>query len=597
MAYTYELNIGSLATPIRGNGWLQVYPFTKGCSLVKSKVEDEVFARTTLNGRIKFSGDEATALLTLSAAVQEIGFRIKWKGTVIFTGLLGTRGEADEESLETWHVVEPDDDYTKIMTGKDRDINILGGDAVIKSANVEFQERPVLKFATSPYKADDIAIFTTTADFQDPIYAREELTVTDEIAALMIGKNGYYEVSSSGGNTVLGRSWNKAGIDKDLFLFDVAKCESTVNLLILLNDYVTFTPAACPNCSTDYTGYICGYDYVAGTGIHEYYMIQERFFLAGDTFTYTRLRKLNDVIIDMLADLDSDITTDSNSFLWGSSIFNHLLVGAISDMKLVTVINTKEESSNPASKELVTWQKLWDTLKQQPYGFYWYIESGVLRIRHISEIAKSSGTNPDLTNWQGVNWCTGKQRYVWDNTKHSRIVRQSNAANPDFFGVDVILSDTVGLSELKITQDYIYTDIAHIYTAPDDYPDNGIVLLACYVATGQPYDYECYVGAGVLTGLDIANWALANSTLDALSISGGDLEYPYTFKSGKVNGVTETLAEIKRRRITPIYAPFRTPDEVDFGELVTTENGDVEAVEIEIPLEAIEGGAKITCIY
>lgn len=597
MAYTYELNCGSLATPIRGSGWLQVYPFTKGCSLVKAKVDDEVFARTNLNGRIKFSGDEATALLTLSAAVQEIGFRIKWKGTVVFTGLLNTRGEADEESLETWHVVEPDDDYTKIMTGKDREINILGGDATIKSAKVDFQERPVLIFATSPYKADDIPIFTTLADLQDPIYAREELTVTDEIAALMIGKNGYYEISSSGGNTVLGRSWNKAGIDKDLFLFDMVMCENPNIAQYNYNDYATFTIANCANLSASYTGYIVGWDFSTTKNKYEYYMIQERFFQAGESFTYTRLRKLNDVIIDMLADLDGDITTDANSFLWGSSVFNHLLVGAISDMKLITVINTKEESSNPASKELVTWQKLWDALKQQPYGFYWYIESGVFRVKHISDIAKTTGSNPDLTNWHGVNWCAGKQRYAWDDTKHSRIVRQSEAANPDFFGVDIILSDTEGLSELKVTQDYIFTDIAHIYTAPDDYPDNGIVLLACYVATGQPYDYECYVDTGVLTGLDIVNQPLANSTLDAMSISGGDLEFPYTFKSGKVNGVTETLAEIKRRRITPIYAPFRTPDEVDFGELITVENGDVEAVEIEIPLEAIEGGAKITCVY
>ena len=355
MAYTYELNCGSLATPVRGSGWLQVFPFTQGCSLVKAKVEDEVFARTTLQGKLKFSGDEADALLILSDAVQEIGFRVKWKGTVIFTGLLNTRGEADEASREMWHEVETDDAYTKLLTGKDREINILGGNAVIKSAKVDFQERPILKFATSPYKADDVPIFTTQGDLQDPIYAREELTVTDEIAALMVGKNGYYEISSSGGNTVLGRSWNKAGIDRTLFVFDMVMCENPSLGLYTYNDYVTFTVANCANLSASYTGYIVGWDYSTPKGKYEYYMIQESFFQAGESFTYTRLRKLNDVIVDMLAELDADITTDANSFLFGSSVFNHLLVGAISDMKLVTVINVKEETSNPASKELLTW--------------------------------------------------------------------------------------------------------------------------------------------------------------------------------------------------------------------------------------------------
>jgi hypothetical protein len=237
-------------------------------------------------------------------------------------------------------------------------------------------------------------------------------------------------------------------------------------------------------------------------------------------------------------------------------------------------------------------------LGASPYNFGWYLEdvSGTptLRVRHISSMTKTAGSL-SLKNYKGKNWTEQATRYTWGGNYYSRIKRTVLAERIDFQGVDVVLSSVVGGEEQQVDLSALFTDLLHIYHTPSEYPDNGMVLVGA--EPGSDADYECPVNPGILSQELETNVLLALTTLDSESIASGDRPALFSFANATVNGSDETVVEEKRRQTVPIYAPLRTPDEVDFNSLVPCDIADIEPLEVSIPLDGTKGGARVVGVF
>jgi hypothetical protein len=601
MAYTYQVDFGA--------GWVTVVPVLGDAALKTTRDEAQFFARTTLDGQIKFTGVAADSLIALSATAQTAPFRILWDSVECYRGRLNLRTEADGLSSEFWCDVETVDGYETILKGADRPLNWLRNQEIY-TCDVDYVERDILTFDTTAWRSNDIPILTTWQDNEVDIYARIQKTVPNAVAALLagtpsgrLGVGGWYLVSAGATTSVIARSWQDAGYDKETFDKLLFVCESSISGQWALNATATFTSATCGNIvSGTLTGKICGLDYSTATG-WTYYMMREEMYKAA-TFRHTRMRRLDETITGLVGQLDATIAVDTDTYTDFDDWYE-LLCSAVSDVKLVlqqSDVNplsySKTETSNRATLEEITWEKLWDLLGSSPYNFGWYLEdvagTPTLRVRHISSMIKTTGSL-SLKAYKDENWTVRATRYTWGGNYYSRIKRSVLAERIDFQGVDVVLSDVVGGEEQQVDLSGLFTDLLHIYHNPSEYPDNGMVLVAATV--GSDADYECVNYPGVFSQEIETNEPLTISRLDDDSIASGDRPGRFSFTSAEVNGSTETVVEEKRRQVVPIYAPLRTPDEVDFGSLVPCDIADLEPLEVAIPLDGSKGGARFVGLF
>jgi hypothetical protein len=598
MSYVYQLDIGSLTNPVIGDGYVTVVPVIKDAMLIKSVDSKTLIARTLLDGRIKFTGGTAAALNTLALTAHTCPIQIMWDSTVIFVGRLNLREEADMVSLETYHTVEAVDGYETLMRGADKDINWLRNQAMY-TVDVDYVERDVLRFSPTSWRNNDVVILQTTQDNQFTYYARVEKTVPNAIASLLVGTGGWYLVSISGGNSLIARSWQDAGYDKETFDKFLFVCRSNISGQWVLNDIATFTSSNCANVFVgSFTGKIAGFD--ADSNGYYYYMMRDQIF-AQATFRHTRVRRLDETITNIMQQIDPTLMVDSQTYTDFDS-WCDLLVSAVSDMKLVleqspTNIYSffKTETSNRATKEEMSWNRLWSILGAHPFNFRWYLEdiSGTyyLRVRHISSFNKSVGSF-SLITYKGVNWSQNKTRYRYDAELISRYIRKITAERIDFQGVDVLLPDVPNGQELNVDLSGIYTDLLHLYHNPGEYPDTGMVLIAAQ--TGTAADYDCINDLGVISNDIETNEPLTLSRMDYETRSAGDRPARYHFNQATINGAVETVDEGKRRLTNEIYVPVRMPDEVDFNKIISADIGHIEPERLVIPLNELSGGAKIT---
>jgi len=108
--YTIELNIGSLATPTIGGGWLEVNPDMGDGKLILSRGLTDILERVKMGGSFKFISDEYTAIKTLKDAGNlDIDFRVKYNAVVQFTGKMPLYGEWSTDEKVVSLEVEPND--------------------------------------------------------------------------------------------------------------------------------------------------------------------------------------------------------------------------------------------------------------------------------------------------------------------------------------------------------------------------------------------------------------------------------------------------------------------------------------------------------
>jgi hypothetical protein len=358
----------------------------------------------------------------------------------------------------------------------------------------------------------------------------------------------------------------------------------------ILNEFYMTTPGNLP-------ARIIGRDFSASTGLYTFYgLLYLTSTDIGETpFSYSRYMRLDETIEFMAGELDTSVTFDAQSFaaLDGNPILANLLIGHTGDMILFDDAGTLTQPT-PAARIMLSWGQLWSVLGSSPFNFRWYIDdSNAFRMIHISDVLKTSGTF-NLTTYKSKNWTGDKTRYSWAGEDINRFVRSIQGRNIDFIGVDIIIPELEKGESMNVALTPFTMDVLDIRKNPDEYSNAGWVLVAANKDNG---DYVCRDGVATLSGLVMQNGELSIARLDDDSAASGDRPAEYSFNEAVINGSTVAVVEEKRRQVVPIYAPIRTPDEVDFNALVPCDVGDLEPVELTIPLDGTTGGATLVGIF
>lgn len=196
-----------------------------------------------------------------------------------------------------------------------------------------------------------------------------------------------------------------------------------------------------------------------------------------DYVIYNRARLITEAIKYIFSKIDSTITFDSSSFTWldDSTYHKYLLLFGASDF----VLENEIQKSNAATICNITWKKLYEYLSnERGLNLFWLITSDKkFRLKHISELTKSTDTSIDFRNYLGVNWTNKISIYDTSeiyNLEKLTVADPQNESYPDFQGVDIIFPDALfsNPKEQEITN--FYHSIIQCQIDPDSYPGDSI---------------------------------------------------------------------------------------------------------------------------
>lgn len=195
---------------------------------------------------------------------------------------------------------------------------------------------------------------------------------------------------------------------------------------------------------------------------------------------------------------------DGESLTYGSStttkMYANLLIANLTNF---IPADDDDQKSNRTSLTNVSLKTLHDYFES--LNFEWYLEdrSGTLYyiLRHKSD--KTLGTtNPDLTNYKGVNYLLKANIYDKDPAEYHKITTEVTAKGLDFTGNEIVFNQVYSTdSSLVITDNKIYTDLDDIATrradAYSEIDNNNLVLIAAQ-KDGSTKDYV-RAATGLLT--------------------------------------------------------------------------------------------------
>lgn len=473
--YTFQLDIGSVSTPVKGGGYVAVTPFFQDAGFRLIRENNNKYLRLESNGNLKFYDDDFTALRTLAVSQSQLDMRIYYDGDY-WQFLLNTNGLYDDDEKIVELDFESNDEYAKLIANVQTEINILSVSPIVEVTVNNYID--VLFFSLT--NISQSSAFYTLGSGQ-VIYARQQRRVRYPEYNTLVGTSGWTLITDYGDGTYLiARNWtyefsspSASDFNQLLDTYSVfdASLDYDINNELLIFDladntfkYQIFLSFAAP-----------------GT----YYFIKKSYFGA-DVITYTRGRLLTDVIEYIVGEMDSSILFDNDSFTYfdDNDDLANLIVMSLSDSVLASGV----EKSNPATVCNFTFEKLFNWLREK-VKIYYYLEylsgSYYFRIVHVSEISQTAGTGAnDLTTYQSINWTEHKNKYKINNeSKYYRKHRSGIYGLFDFYGFDIIIPDfEKSFPIIEFPDQDIFTDTSDIINFGDKYPGEStsqIQLLSC----------------------------------------------------------------------------------------------------------------------
>lgn len=539
MKYTFEINIGSVATPVEGGGWVEVQPLKVG-NMGKKEESYYLFFRDFISGDIQFYSDVDYALRTLVAGgCLEIGIRIKYLSVVAITGVLSLAVANNEtQGIGTYEVKTETDQYTTILQNYEEVANVLNLYKHDTFADMPFSD---LVFNLGAF-TDGFAgtVFWTNVTPAFTIYARRQLRVS-ESQANALDIDGWTELDSYVDNSkLMVRNWDHSG-----------------------------TPYNTPTGSDVYSGtYYAGpinyvkHSVVAGvpysyTKLYElgscwhinnftyfdnYIQTIERYF------TYSRTFRLDAAISYVVKNADSSIKFDQYSFelLYSNSNYRHILLSSVSDFILegqyvptsflIPVTKTLIEKSNSATVGDMSMKSIFDEYLTPVYKIFWYLElidgDYYFRLRTFSDITPSAASSGnDLTTYKGINVTESGNKYKYrESDLFYKFIRIVIASDIEHIGRDIVIPAYENSANNKEINLKFYSDIDDAinskYVEQDKYPiDNeGYFIMAC----------DAHSGVDIGSGMRLVSSSLA------YSYSGDDLTLTSDGTSFTLQGIFET---------------------------------------------------------
>lgn len=470
MNYKIELNIGSISSPVKDGGYVEVNADVKGFGVAKELEQDNIFARVKVDGNIEYVGNVFTALDTLRQTTAKVSMRITHvdnHGTesVQCIADLNLWGNYKENACTLKAKVN--DEYTTLLLKKNEKINVLNTPAVAKCDVQPAQNK--LTFYDTNVAQSSLWYNLGTVN----TYAREERTYADHVADLLEGTDGWAIIETyDNGTKKLARTWQDGGFD-------------TVNGV---TDIIYFPSGTPPEYEINDIVYVDGVECtVVWLFNTQSTLLRNVAYYGNDVITFGRLRTVKDVIKYMIGELDPSILFDSDSFAYldANEDLAHLLMINVADMMYSGTPST--QTTSVAEFLNISFEKLMKLFREK-FKIYWRLEligsSYYFRLKHRSEINYTLGTL-DLTSFG--EYSRNFTRDIWsysDVKKFYRLERTpSEAGNIDFIGADIFVRSLENVTDEQVmSDDSVFFDVWHILEQQGEiYPestDSQYVLIA-----------------------------------------------------------------------------------------------------------------------
>lgn len=418
-----------------------------------------------------------------------------------------------------------------VSTGNPSITWTVGGGATILSG--QGTENVVIQCATSNFTATAYWSISVTAT---PVYTIQ-CTSTQNVSVLPIPSSppiyAISEVYPTEPQTFF--MYNRAGATYDVYRDTTSLGAATLAFGFAF--YQENAPALGTHCYLIKEHVNCGCNYVEVVPHQANATIGNlpSVYWCSDTSNdvlYTRNRLLKEVVEYVVDQLGCDINgVVSDFFDWNAlgdapgyaSGVNYVLANLgfpVTINRLTNILIAQKSdiisylSSNPATKGLITFEKL-EKLFLYAFNAYWFINgANQLRIEHVSYFNRTVAYNANAAPHAIFN--VAKNKYTYDKSKMPKFESYSMAEMmfTDFIGTNIyydnLCVDQDSSSNVKErVLDFITTDLYALFIDPANANKNGFVLMS--TTPGTPYTVNIEVG--ILSGANITNGHLSWANL------------------------------------------------------------------------------------
>lgn len=550
--YDFEINIGSLGTPIVGGGWVDVGPVYNSSVLQRAQ-EANVRVRDNLSGSLTFLGTEYTALDTLTELIVPI--RVKVDSVVRLTGQLSLQGKYDTIGKEVELTFEQDDQYTTMLQNMDVEVALkqLFLITIDQDYTSQLEVRgQAVEFAGTP----SFATFDgySNCGQESPNVWNAGITY---IAANITGSspNTMYSTAVGDFNNVyvrVGGSWYAS----------------------LQSNNLNNPPASSPTYwdridepyafKREYADFQFDEDAT-------YSVSNDYWFKAGcttDSYTFNQdSALLFDVLEDLLAEADSAITITAGTYCtYFNTYFTYFLN--------LYIYSFEDEPKAKLSNILDMFKVV--------FNLDWYLDSSKnFFFKHPREINKTVGVGDqyNLETYLSDNWTNYIYQFALDQ-KVSKETWQFGVSTRLDFDVQGITYDN-HFQDIKEYKMDFSTDFKGAQVDQD-----GFLLMCAEMVMGN-------LELRNRTGLISTNTEY-NGELACTRAIDDHQFYDRPFDEGTYLSTVEALDQIAVNKVQ-LEVPYLRQDIIDFDNLIQTTLANLEVEELSIPLAA--GMATITGRY
>lgn len=522
--YTFKLNIGSLTSPVKGGGYIDVSPILEDNGLVKT-IDSTYFSvvRKKIKKEVFFKEAEYRALYQLrTLKVSTIEMKVYYNDELRWYGYLLLSGSWDEDRQTCELETQTIDQYSEFKKNLDKETNIIG----YANNTIKLQYQSILIEVTLPCfkgsRAEAEFFYDPNGlESNDPLNANADWAYYADYGEIYCGEAGTYQY----------------------------KYRST---------YVNF----------EYPGF------VKSVLIPSQYLKKETQTIP-ILKELKRASKLYDVLVDLLDEADPNITINESTYSDyindSSNEIDYLYIMDKSDVKR----NIADDISiTPATYEMITVNEV-IKLYLDWFGLSYKIDDNSnFTFKRKSDLTEQNyTTNPqyDLTTYKGRNFTENQKKYNSNLSKRpckETIIFES--CNKRWFDKSELVYDSYTDNIEERNHGKFNNNVDYLITNPDEVSDNGFCLITAS-NSGVIRNQTPEGGTSLINGGMSANLLFYNHLLENKPYSVAELD--------KVE-VDLTLA--KNREVIYKNIPIYDIDAIDFDYYVKTELGLAEPQELEI---------------
>lgn len=528
--YSFELNIGSLSSPSKGGGYIEVNPILEDNGIVKYR-DDKFFAviRKRLSKELIFKSNEYTALKQLyDNDVFSVEIKIYANSIQKFYGNLLLFGEWDENKNRCSLNTEVIDKYSELQKNMDTEVNIIS----YNNNSIKLFYTSILIEITLPCfhggRAQAEFFYDPNGDISaDPLTAHSDWAYYEDDGSIFCGEAGTYRYKSK-------------------------------------STYLLFP----------YTGYV-------QSVLNPSQYLKKSLTVNDVFFTFTNAAKLFDILRALLNDADNNIFISESTY----SDYINDASNKISNMFIMDKSDAKRnDASNPATYEILKLKRLLE-LYSDWFGLSYFIDDSsnfkLAKSYELMQVSYISHPQHNLTTYKNKNFTNNQKNYTIDlSRKVDKVIFTFEDHNRALFPKSELVFDIFIDNKKEWNYAEFNNDIDYLRVDPDDISDTGFTMFSCD-------SLNVIINQNSITGSDTKNGAMT-----AQNILYNHHRENAPFKTGILDGVAVNLEKEFDKDGKYSNMPIRDIDDIDFDYYILTDLGLVIPIEFEIKFAKGFGNLK-----